>query len=111
MNFEICELTPAGRIKRPSYAIAEWVKKLWVGVNISLIQKSFKCCRISVARNESEDNLMFDYDSLLNNTKKKKSGQNKVQNIDDFSSDSDDDFYRDSNSSDKKEVLDYENEY
>ena len=101
MNSKIRELTPAGRIKRPSYAtVAEWVKKSWAGVDISLIQKSFKCCGISVARDGSEDNLMFDYDSLLNNTKKKKSEHDKVRDINDFSSDSDDDSYRNSDSSD-----------
>ncbi len=76
---------------------------------------------------------MFDYDSLFNNTKKKKSEQNKVQNINDFSSNSDNYSYRDSNNSnsddnisdsddinsdgfdinkyEKQEVLDYKNKY
>jgi hypothetical protein len=101
INFKIHELTPAGRIKRPSYAtVAKWVKKSWDEVDVSLIRRSFKCCRISIARDGSEDNLMFDYDSLLNNIKKKKSGHDKVRDINDFSSDSDDDSYRNSDSSD-----------
>jgi len=48
-------------------------KKIMTNVDIFLIQKSFKCCEISVARKGSEDNLMFNYDSLFNNIKKKKS--------------------------------------
>jgi hypothetical protein len=83
MNFEVHELTPAGRIKRPSYAtVAEWVKKSWDEVDVSLIRRSFKCCGISIARDGSEDNLMFDYDDLLDTRKNRRSGHDEIRDND-----------------------------
>jgi hypothetical protein len=44
----IHELTPSGRIKRPSYVLlAEWVGVAWDSLDPSLIRRSFSCCRIS----------------------------------------------------------------
>jgi hypothetical protein len=58
------------KIKQPSYAtVVEWVRKSR-DVDISIIQRSFKFRRISTARDGSEDNLIFDYDSLINKKKK-----------------------------------------
>jgi hypothetical protein len=80
------------KIKRPSYAtVAEWVRKSWRDVDISIIQRSFKCCGISTARDGSEDNLIFDYDNLNNMNKNKKSGYDEIRNIDDLDEDSDED--------------------
>ncbi|CAG8608689.1 700_t:CDS:2 [Diversispora eburnea] len=48
MSSSIKILTPAGRIKKPSYStVATWIKESWDEVDINLIQKSFKCCGIS----------------------------------------------------------------
>src|SRR5581483_8151236 len=70
MNSEVHTLTPAGKIKWPSYAtVTEWVRKSWRDVDISIIQRSFKCCGISTARDGSEDNLIFDYDNIVNTKK------------------------------------------
>ncbi|CAG8560025.1 1596_t:CDS:1, partial [Funneliformis caledonium] len=45
MSSEVYELTPSGRIKKPSYAnVANWIKRSWDDIDINLIQKSFKCC-------------------------------------------------------------------
>jgi hypothetical protein len=67
MSEEVHEFTPAGRIKRPAYSkVAQWVKVAWDGVDIEKIKKSFKCCGISIAKDGTEDDMIFDYD-LLNN--------------------------------------------
>ena len=72
MNFKICKLTLSGKIKKSLYInITSWVKKLWDNIDINLIKKSFKCCDISVARDDSEDNLVFDYNGLKNKKSKK----------------------------------------
>ncbi|CAG8584124.1 23686_t:CDS:2 [Gigaspora rosea] len=69
MSEEIHELTPAKRIKKPSYALlAEWVKRAWEALDPNLIRRSFKCCGISVASDGSEDEWIFDYDRLLEKT-------------------------------------------
>jgi hypothetical protein len=60
MSESVKELTPAGRIKRPSYeTVVDWVNRSWNAVD-SLIQWSFKCCGISNKRDGTEDNLIFD---------------------------------------------------
>ncbi len=72
MNSKVYKLTPSGKIKKPSYTnVASWVKRSWNNININLIKKLFKCYGISVAKDGSEDNLVFDYDSLKNKKSKK----------------------------------------
>ena len=59
------ELTPAGKVKRPSYeTVISWVNASWSAVDIGLIRRSFKCCGIPNNRNGTEDKLIFDYESL-----------------------------------------------
>jgi hypothetical protein len=66
MSSTIHTLTPAGRIKKPSYStVATWVKESWDEVDEGLIKRSFKCCGISTNTNGSEDDVLFDYDRLL----------------------------------------------
>jgi hypothetical protein len=68
MAEEIKELTPSGRIKRPAYStVAKWIEKAWKDIDTILIQRSFKCCGISNARDSSEDDLIFDYDRVIEN--------------------------------------------
>jgi hypothetical protein len=65
MAEEVHNFTPAGRIKRPAYnKVAQWVKVAWDNVDVEKIKKSFKCCGISVAKDGTEDDLIFDYDML-----------------------------------------------
>ena len=72
MNSKVRKLIPFGKIKKPLYAnVASQIKRLWDDIDINLIKKLFKCCDISVVRNGSEDNLVFDYDSLKNKKNKK----------------------------------------
>ena len=67
MSEEVHEFTPTGRIKRPAYnKVAQQIKVTWDGVDIEKIKKSFKYCSISIAKDGTEDDLIFDYD-LLNN--------------------------------------------
>jgi len=74
---EVYEFISTRRIKRPAYnKIAQWVKVTWNNINIEKIKKSFKCYRISVAKDNTENNLIFDYD-LLNN-KNENSNNDKV---------------------------------
>jgi hypothetical protein len=66
MSSTVHALTPAGRIKRPSYStVATWVKESWDDVDEDLIRRSFKCCGVSTNTDGSEDNNLFDYDKLL----------------------------------------------
>jgi hypothetical protein len=66
MTNEVHNLTPAGRIKKPSYSlVSSWVKIAWEKIDSNLICKSFKCCGISVKTDGSEDDLIFDYDNLM----------------------------------------------
>ncbi|GET50680.1 pogo transposable element with KRAB domain [Rhizophagus irregularis DAOM 181602=DAOM 197198] len=59
--------TPAGKIKRPSYStVATWVKESWDEVDENLIQRSFKSCGVLTNIDSSEDDCIFDHDSLLN---------------------------------------------
>src|SRR3989337_2189854 len=65
MMEEVKELTPTGKLKRPSYeTVANWVKDSWNAVDINLIRRSFKCCGISNNRDGSEDDWIFNYDRL-----------------------------------------------
>ena len=62
---EVKELTPTGKLKRPSYeTVTNWVKDSWNAVDVNLIKWSFKCCGISNNRNGSEDDWIFNYDRL-----------------------------------------------
>ena len=62
---EIKELTPTGKLKRPSYeTVANWVKDSWNAVDVNLIRRSFKCCGVSNNRDGSEDDWIFNYDRL-----------------------------------------------
>ena len=59
------ELTPTGKIKRPSYkTVVNWINISWNAVDVNLIWQSFKCCGISNKRDRTEDELIFDYDHL-----------------------------------------------
>lgn len=79
MNDAIKELTPSGKIKRPSYSlVAHWVKDSWDDINPSMIKRSFKCCGISNNINGSEDDLIFDYsrlENVVNNPKRGVEGE------------------------------------
>ena len=112
MAKSVKELTPAGRTRRPSYVtIVNWVNTSWNAVDISLIQRSFKCCGISNKRDGSEDGYIFDYDRVI----QIKSGE-EIRILDD---DDDDDDYvdKDNNSSTNEEDYydegeeDYENDW
>ncbi|CAG8788112.1 12044_t:CDS:1, partial [Acaulospora morrowiae] len=59
------ELTPTGKIKKPSYeTVTGWINTSWNAVDIGLIRRAFKCYDISNDRNGTEDKLIFDYESL-----------------------------------------------
>lgn len=65
MMEEVHDLTPAGRIRRPSYSlVCSWVKDSWDDIDENLIKKSFKCCGVSVKTDGTEDDLIFDYEGL-----------------------------------------------
>jgi len=65
MANEVKEYTRTGKIKRPSYeTVVTWVKASWEDVDTVLIRKSFKCCGISVERDGTENELVFNYDHL-----------------------------------------------
>ena len=65
MMEEIKELTPTGKLKKPSYeTVANWVKDSWNAVDVNLIRQSFKCCDVSNNRDGSEDDWIFNYDRL-----------------------------------------------
>src|SRR6266480_3216584 len=80
MSSTIHTLTPARRIKNPSYStVATWVKESWDEIDKHLIQRSFKYCGISTKTDSSEDNFIFDYDKLLDSD----DNENKVvENLD-----------------------------
>ena len=65
----IKEYTKAGKLKRPSYSlIADWVKEAWEAIDVNLVRKSFKYCGISNEMDGSEDNLIFDFTRIDNQT-------------------------------------------
>ena len=56
------QLTPAKRIRKPSYStLAQWVGEAWNEISPRLIRNAFKCCGISVNMDGSEDDMVFDY--------------------------------------------------
>ncbi|KAG8225841.1 hypothetical protein J437_LFUL004770 [Ladona fulva] len=66
------DVTPTGRMKRPSISsVCEWVKKSWQKVKSETIIKSFKKCGISNVLDGSEDDILYEesYDSRENNCK------------------------------------------
>ena len=76
MGNEIHQLTPSGRIQRPSYSlVANWVNTAWNQVDTNLIIRSFKCCGISAAQDGSEDDKIFDYDWVENPENQRKHGK------------------------------------
>jgi hypothetical protein len=76
MTNEVHELTPSGRIKKPSYSlVCSWVKDAWEKIDTNLIRRSFKCCGISVKTDGSEDDMIFDYDSLIVDKENKKNDE------------------------------------
>ena len=57
--------TPAGRIRKPSYStLAQWVGESWNEIDPRIIRRAFKCCGISVEIDGSEDDLVFNYEIL-----------------------------------------------
>ena len=65
MAESIKELTSAGRIRRPFYeTVINWIDASWNAINNDLIQRSFKCYGISNSQDETEDELIFDFNSL-----------------------------------------------
>jgi len=75
MTNEVHELTPAGRIRKPSYSlVCSCVKTAWEKVEPSLIHKSFKFCGISVKTDGTEDDEIFDYDNLMIDEDKENNG-------------------------------------
>ena len=65
MSESVRELTPAGRIRRPSYKmVVDWVNRSQNALDVSLIRRSFKCCGISNKRDGTEDDWIFDYRRL-----------------------------------------------
>ncbi len=54
------------KIKWPSYStVIIWVKDSWKEVSINLIKNSFKCYGIFTKLDWSEDDLLFNYENLL----------------------------------------------
>ena len=60
-----------------------WVKDSWKEVSINLIKNSFKCCGISTELDRSEDDLLFDYENLLDSV----NDNEKIKDPNDQSSD------------------------
>lgn len=55
------DVTPTGRLKRPSITqVCEWVKTSWAAVKTEIIVKSFKKCGISNAMDGTEDELLYE---------------------------------------------------
>ncbi|CAG8753176.1 29279_t:CDS:2, partial [Racocetra persica] len=79
----IHQLTPAGRLRKPSYAtLAQWVMDSWNKVDPRLIVNSFKCCGVSVKMDGTEDDLVFDYESLSENLADKNDKNSEVVGLD-----------------------------
>ena len=101
MTESVRELTPAGRIKRPSYeTVVDWVFRSWNAIDTNLIRRFFKCCGISNKRDGSEDDWIFDYRRL-----EQVKSNDKVNILDD--SDNEDDNVDDEN----YEEEDYDNDW
>ena len=109
MALKIHELIPAGHIKKLLYStIAKQVIDSWNDVDTILIYKSFKCCKVSLARNRSKDHLLFDYDSL--NKKKKNNGGNNIYNEDEIENEESDNESENDLLLDDLEFNEYDNE-
>ena len=64
---KVHNLTPARHIKKLSYSLMFlWVKIIWKKVDPILICKSFKCYNILVKTDSLEDDIIFDYNNLIN---------------------------------------------
>ena len=106
MSESVRELTPAGRIKRPSYeTVVDWVNRSWNAIDTSLIQRSFKCCGISNKRDGTEDDWIFDY-RRLDQVKSSEEVEllDEDNNISDEDNEINDDYY-------DEEKRDYDNEW
>ena len=55
------DLTPTGRMKRPTITqVCEWVKTSWHSVKEEIVVQSFKKCGISNALDGNEDGILFE---------------------------------------------------
>lgn len=55
------DLTPTGRMKRPTITqVCEWVKRSWDSVKEEIVVQSFKKCGISNALDGSEDCILYE---------------------------------------------------
>ena len=101
MSESVRELTPAGRIKRPSYeTVVDWVNKSWNAVDVNLTKRSFKCCGISNKRDGTEDDWIFDYRRL-----------EQTKSSDEITLDDEDDEFEDSDVDNDYEEEDYDNDW
>jgi hypothetical protein len=79
----IHQLTPAGRLRKPSYTtLAQWVRDSWEEVDLHLIIKAFKCCGVSVKMDGTEDDIVFDYELLNENLTGENDENSEVMNFD-----------------------------
>ncbi len=80
MTNEVHKLTPSERIKKSSYSlVCLWVKDAWEKIDTNLIHRLFKCYGISVKTDIFEDNMIFDYDSLIVDKENKEN--NELMNL------------------------------
>jgi hypothetical protein len=62
------DLTPTGRMKRPTITqVCDWVKTSWQSVKEEILVESFKKCGISNAFDGTEDDVLFE-DSEIENS-------------------------------------------
>ena len=55
------DLTPTGRMKRPTITqVREWVKTSWQSAEDETVVRSFKTCGISNALDGSEDDILYE---------------------------------------------------
>lgn len=55
------DLTPTGRMKRPTITqVCEWVKTSWDSVKDEIVVRSFKKCGISNALDGTEDDMLYE---------------------------------------------------
>ncbi|GES83272.1 pogo transposable element with KRAB domain [Rhizophagus clarus] len=111
MNSEVHTLTPAGKIKRPSYAtVTEWVRKSWRDVDISIIQSGQ-----DEVRNVDElggDDECYDSDYRETDSNNGDTDSEVSNNdSDEVSNDSNDKIDSDINEYEEQEISDYENEF
>lgn len=100
MSDSIKELTPAGKIKRPSYeTVVNWVNRSWNAVDVNLIKRSFKCCGISNRRDGSEDGWIFDYRRIdqTRSNDEVRTPDDELNESEDDESENDDDYEEDYN--------------